>query len=95
MTDNKHLNLSQRITIEQSLNERFSFNAIGRDLGKNCTTISKEVKSHRQFKKIGTYGRAFNDCIYSYTCTLSGCCDNMSDIMDNSLYPERKTYVKL
>lgn len=78
MTDNKHLNLSQRITIEQSLNKRFSFKAVGRVLGKNCTTISKEVKSHRQFKKIGTYGRAFNDCNYRFTCTLSGCCDNPS-----------------
>jgi len=76
MEYNKHLNLSHRITIEHSINERFSFKAIGRDIGKNCSTISKEVRIHRKFKKIGTYGKAFNDCIHRFTCTFSGCCDN-------------------
>jgi len=76
MEYNKHLNLSHRITIEHSINERFSFKAIGRDIGKNCSTISKEVRIHRKFKKIGTYGKAFNDCINRFTCTFSGCCDN-------------------
>jgi IS30 family transposase len=76
MADYKHLNLSQRIIIEHSLNGRLSFKAIGRDLKKSCTTISKEVKNRRNFKKIGAYGRAFNDCIHRFTCTFSGCCDN-------------------
>lgn len=34
MAKTKHLNLSQRIHIEQSLNNRISFKAIGRNLEK-------------------------------------------------------------
>lgn len=62
MNNQKHLTLDSRITIETKLNERESFKAIGRFLGKDCTTISKEVKNHFCFEKIGAYGRAFNDC---------------------------------
>lgn len=76
MANNKHLDLSQRIIIEQSLNKKLSFKTIGRDIDKNCTTISKEVKNRRQFKKTGAYGRPFNDCIYRFSCNLSGCCNN-------------------
>jgi IS30 family transposase len=78
MPNNKHLNLSQRIIIEQSLNKKLSFKAIGRDIDKNCTTISKEVKHRRQFKKTGAYGRSFNDCIYRFSCNLSGCCNSLA-----------------
>lgn len=78
MADYKHLNLSQRIYIEQSLNNNLSFKAMGRYLEKNCTTISKEVKGRRQFKKTGSNGKAFNDCIYRFSCDLSGCCDRPS-----------------
>ncbi len=76
MANKKHLTLSQRIIIENSLNNRMSFKAIGRELDKNCTTISKEVKNRRQFKKIGGHGRSFNDCILRFHCKLSGCCDS-------------------
>jgi transposase, IS30 family len=76
MANYKHLDLSQRIIIEQSLNKKLSFKAIGRDIDKDCTTISKEVKSRRHFKKTGSYGRPFNDCIYRFSCNLSGCCND-------------------
>jgi len=76
MPNNKHLNLSQRIIIEHSLNEQLSFKAIGREIEKSCTTISKEIKNRRQYKKTGSYGNAFNDCIHRFSCTLSGCCDS-------------------
>ena len=67
MPNNKHLDLSQRIIIEHSLNEQQSFKAIGRKINKNCTTISKEVKNRRVFKKTGAYGKAFNDVIETVT----------------------------
>ena len=62
MNKQKHLTLDSRILIETKLNEQESFKAIGRFLGKDCTTISKEVKNHISFEKTGAYGRAFNDC---------------------------------
>jgi len=43
---NKHLTLDERIEIEQCLNRKISFKGIGKLLGKDQTTISKEVKKH-------------------------------------------------
>lgn len=74
MANNKHLSLSQRVTIEQLLNARYSFKAIGRELDKDCTTISKEVKNHIQFKKSGCFGKAFNNCVNRFTCSLKSLC---------------------
>lgn len=66
MKKQKHLTLDSRIFIESQLNQRQSFKAIGRLLGKDCTTISKEVKNHFFFEKSGTYGRSFNDCLLAF-----------------------------
>ena len=46
MAKNTHLTLDERIEIEGSLNERKSFKTIARNLGKDPTTISKEVRNH-------------------------------------------------
>ena len=45
MNKNKHLVLDERYVIEHSLNENMSFKAIGKRILKDCTTVSKEVKS--------------------------------------------------
>lgn len=62
MNKQKHLNLESRITIETQLNEGNSFKGIAKMLGKDCTTISKEVKNHICFQKSGYCGTSFNDC---------------------------------
>lgn len=62
MNKQKHLNLEARILIETMLNEHHSFKSIARELGKDCTTISKEIKAHICFEKTGALGRSFNDC---------------------------------
>jgi IS30 family transposase len=74
MNKNKHLTLEDRNTIELRLKERESFKAIGRELGKDPTTIAKEVKNHLQFKKTGCYGKAFNDCRIRKNCTVRHLC---------------------
>ena len=74
MVNNKHLSLSGRIKIEHLLNMRYSFKAIGRELNKDCTTVSKEVKNHIQFKKSGCMGKAFNDCANRHSCSLNSLC---------------------
>ena len=76
MTYQKHLNSSGRIMIEQGLNDGLSFKQIARQVDKDCTTISKEVRNHRLFEKTGAYGRHFNDCIHRRSCKISGCCIN-------------------
>lgn len=76
MDKQKHLNLEARILIETLLNERNSFKSIAKQLGKDCTTISKEIKSHICFDKVGTYGRAFNDCRLGihHQCSIQKIC---------------------
>ena len=48
MAKNAHLVLDERATIEVRLRERASFTEIGRELGKDPSTISKEVRLHSQ-----------------------------------------------
>lgn len=74
MMKNIHLTQSDRIIIEQLLNNRCSFRFIAQELSKDPTTISKEVKNHILYKQIGAYGKAFNNCLHRYGCTLSGLC---------------------
>ena len=50
MNKNKHLTLDDRYIIQHSVEERMSFKAIGTLLGKDCTTIAKEIKGHMIFE---------------------------------------------
>lgn len=68
----KHLTYEERLIIEQGLGERDSFKGIG--LGKDPTTVAKEVRNHIQFRKTGSYGRAFNDCMIRKDCTIRYLC---------------------
>ena len=74
MDKHNHLTQSDRIAIELYLNQSCSFKSIGRLLGKDPTTIAKEVKNHIIFKKTGAYGRPFNDCRLRHSCTVSSLC---------------------
>ena len=46
MAKNAHLTYDDRLTIQSSLADRLSFKAIGLILGKDPSTIAKEVKGH-------------------------------------------------
>ena len=76
MNKNKHLVLDERYVIEHSLNENMSFKAIGKRILKDCTTVSKEVKSHIVFEKKGAPYKPFNDCLNRKHCSHYGdvCC---------------------
>ena len=65
---NKHLSFDERLEIEKGLRENLSFKEIGRNLGKDCTTISKEIKNHIIYKNTGAVGRPFFDCINRKNC---------------------------
>lgn len=78
MNKQKHLNLEARILIETMLNEHHSFKSIARELGKDCTTISKEIKARICFEKTGALGRSFNDCrvAFLHQCSLQKFCQH-------------------
>ena len=68
----KHLSLSERFDIENGLSTRKSFKEIARSIGKDCTTISREIRNHYVVKNTGGIGRQFNNCIYRSTCPNRG-----------------------
>ena len=68
----KHLSLDERFEIENSLCKGMSFKEIGRNIEKNCTTISREIRNHYIVKNTGSVGRKFNNCIYRRTCENRG-----------------------
>jgi len=72
----KHMSLEDRITIAQMLNQRESFKQIAAAIGKNCTSVSREIKNHLQFKKTGAYGHAFNACIHRKGCAVRSLCSH-------------------
>lgn len=74
MAKYKHLTLSERITIQSMLNQSASFKEIARKLDKNCSTISKELRSHMLFQKTGCMGHAFNDCANRRNCPVTRLC---------------------
>lgn len=80
MQKQKHLSLESRILIESLLNDRSSFKSISRHLGKDCTTVSKEVRGHLRFERSGAYGRAFNDCklAFLHQCSVQKVCQPCS-----------------
>lgn len=77
MKDNqKHLTLSDRIIIEQKLNEGLTFTAIAALVNKDPSTISKEVRKHRTEKKHKDSNKK-PKCIYIKTCTEHHLCKDI------------------
>ncbi len=68
MNKGAHLTLSDRIHISSSLTQNKSFRQIASEINKDSTTISKEVKLHRQRIRSGSIGRIHNSCLYRFTC---------------------------
>ena len=74
----KHLSFEDRNLIAQHLNEGCSFKAITKELGKNCTSISREVRNHLVFKQAGAPGRSFNACKHRFSCKKFHICSECS-----------------
>ena len=85
MAKNAHLTLDERAHIEVSLRAGDTFTEIGRELGKDPSTISKEVKNHCQIVRKGSYnpcakrtscfhmGKACKPCKHLYHGSCKGC----------------------
>lgn len=77
MKDNhqKHLTLSDRIIIEKRLNEGKTFAAIATAVGKDPTTISKEVRKHRTLKQRKDKS-VIPRCVHEKNCQVNHLCSN-------------------
>jgi len=69
----RHLTLDNRIYIEKCLDNKMAFKEIAKYLCKDPTTISKEVKKHRQLNECNSF-KSFNKCMYRRECQLENVC---------------------
>lgn len=74
MNKYRHLTYDDRLTIEKLLKNGTSFKAIGRTIGKDCTTVSKEIRGRIRFRRTGGYGRPFYDCLHRAHCQRGSTC---------------------
>ncbi len=72
---NKHLTLSDRITIQEMLERNQSFRAIAKALDKSVTSISREIRRNR-YKKSKANFRAL--CVKTTDCRLTHLCGDDS-----------------
>ena len=79
MAKHKHLTLDERYKIQNMLDAQESFSSIARLLGRDKSTISKEVRNHLTFKKTGALGRHFNDCTHRMSCERHYCSKGCTD----------------
>lgn len=82
----KHMTLTLRKDIEMFLKEGKSFKEIGRSIGMDCTTISKEIRFHLVERKSGAWGQAYNSCALRFGCKKSLLCKNKSCKAKNCNY---------
>lgn len=66
----KHLTLDDRITIQKCLKDKCTFAEIAEAIGKDPSTISKEIRGHRIEKETGTRSRPFNPCMGRTDCIM-------------------------
>ena len=83
----KHMTISDRIFIEQSLANHSSFKDIAAVLKKDPSTISKEIRKHRTFKE-GSHYNLKNNCALLSSCLHLRICDGK---LCNSLCKRSKT----
>lgn len=76
MAKYKHLSINERTIIEQGLKKGISLKAIAKELKRNCSTVSKEVKRNSYAKRTGSFGSAFNACKLRFSCKKYYICDN-------------------
>ena len=75
MKNGLHLTFDDRCTISNGLKNRDSFKTIASSLGKDCTTISKEIKKHITISQTGCSGRVYNNCIHRTHCFEGELCE--------------------
>ena len=72
--EKKNLTLQDRQRIEQMLNARKNFTEIALVLGKNKSTVSREVRAHSFLVRVGAIGVGYNACKHRYGCKKTQIC---------------------
>ena len=93
MSKNKHLTLDDRIEIQECLAKGMTFKAIANRIGKNQTTVSREVKAHAQSHSNG-YTRTEEYCpkLLKAPFVCNGCEMNRSKLLRGNFGGISKRY---
>lgn len=70
----KFLSYEDRLIISKGLQENVSFGKIAEELGKDRTTIAKEIKKYSYDKKSGRPGYPYNPCKFRVSCKAKRIC---------------------
>lgn len=71
------MNQDNRVVIEKRLDASVSFRAIGIELGKDPTTIAKEVKKHRIFQEHNKFNEKPHRCANARECHKKNVCSTV------------------
>lgn len=74
-TNQKHMNQDNRVVIEKRLDTSTPLSAIATELGKDPTTISKEIKKHRSFQKHNAFNEPAFRCAIAKDCHRKNVCN--------------------
>lgn len=72
--NHKHMTQDDRITIEKGLDNSFSLRKIAESIGKDPSTVSKEIKKHRTAYGHNTFNEPSNKCALYSTCRKKHIC---------------------
>lgn len=76
----KHMTLDDRISIEKGLEQHLSLRRIALTLGKDPTTISKEIRKHRTFHEHNHFNEPRNKCAFYKDCKKKNICQIYSPV---------------
>jgi IS30 family transposase len=77
-TNQKHMNQENRVVIEKGLDSSCSLRSISKELGKDPTTISKEIKKHRVFQEHNKFNEPTFRCALARNCHRKNVCSTVT-----------------
>jgi transposase, IS30 family len=82
----KFFTYEERLSLQKYLKESRSFKEISRRLGKNPTTVSREVRKYLSEVTTGYPGYPYNACKSRFNCRKKGLCDKAACTRPSSVY---------
>ena len=76
----KHMTLDDRVSIEKGLDAKLSLRSIALQLGKDPTTIAKEIKKHRSIQEHNRFNKPSNKCFHAGSCKKKNICGTFAPI---------------
>ena len=73
-TNQKHMNQDNRVVIEKGLDASKPLSTIAAQLGKDPTTIAKEIKKHRSFQEHNKFNEPVFRCALAKDCHRKNVC---------------------